>query len=475
HPGSITFSRPADLQESRFIFLEYSPLTLDFTADGLAAAAITSASGGPAPPTPTPEPDEAAYQALEQTLEQQAAALQAGDLEAYLATFDPAIHEAQQRHFEYTGRLPLANHTLLLDPSADLAAAASGRLAGAPVIARFELAGLAADNPFIYIAHYDFQQVDGRWLATAVAYEQPPFWLASDFILQETAHFLLFAPTGNDDALPSFGEEAESAYQTLEALGLVQEARYLAYLTATQEQFQSFTGSGDLALGVAFVRYGFEEDEVVTTNRIFFVNGEAFAGRAATGPNGRLETVTHELVHLALSAYTRPFTPSWLSEGAAVYYAGQLTAGRRTTLLDSGLLDSISLLALTRAGSLGGTETDSQRVEVEYTYAGELFTYLVETYGEETALAFYCSYAAVPASAVQEEMPPFSSGFGLDAAMIELSERLTRSAVEEFFGRTLEELENDFEAWLLGGQGYINRHLIGAGWRSWRPQMRTAG
>jgi hypothetical protein len=115
--GSITFPRPADMRELRFLFTFYSPLTLHFDDKGLAQAQITSVPGDDPLPTPTPNPGEVAYQSINALLARQAEAIKAGNRDAYLSLFAPDLREEQGVLFERMTRARLSDYALELDPS----------------------------------------------------------------------------------------------------------------------------------------------------------------------------------------------------------------------------------------------------------------------------------------------------------------------------------------------------------------------
>ncbi|NJM08158.1 hypothetical protein HC891_21205, partial [Candidatus Gracilibacteria bacterium] len=80
--GTLTFERPAALNELRLTFPSYDALTIRLDERGLASAEVTSATGGAPQPTPTLDAEELALNELRSFIEAQSAALASGDREA---------------------------------------------------------------------------------------------------------------------------------------------------------------------------------------------------------------------------------------------------------------------------------------------------------------------------------------------------------------------------------------------------------
>lgn len=424
--GQIHFARPQDMSEVRFGFETFVPLTLQFDGRGLVMANITSATGGqPEPPLPLSSAD-VTFAELNELLAAEAA--------RYLAEEAPAFIESA---------------AIELAPSAVIGESAleNGELTDLSVVQRYVLNVAAAGNPFVFRAAYDFERSADGWRIAEIKVMETPFWFEPQ-ISETSAHFTIFAPADQADLLPELIIEAENAYEALQSRGLPLEESYLMVYLDSQETFQTITGQSGRILGLAFSMYSLDSDPIEVTNRAFYLNGELLTDGSQTAEE-RQDTITHELVHLALAWQTRPFTPPWLLEGAAVYYANQETA-LRELLLNNASPESLSLPSLTRADSLGQHDFFGNRVGLEYAYSGSLFAYLVEAYGEEQTLAFYARYAAVPTADIQEELPRFfANSFAIGASLQNLKSDLTSEFVSEFFGLTLEELEADFERWLF--------------------------
>jgi hypothetical protein len=431
------------MEEVRFFFPEYAAATLRFNATGLASAEVTSATGGAPPPTATPTAEQAALRELENLLERQAKALVTGDLTAYLATFAEGLRQEQQTIFERSRKLPLSDYQLSTSPSTVLLLSdlERGRISNIAVSIRYRLRGVPEDNPFEHTVRATFERQNGEWIVSAYEPEKPPpFWWTGDVVVQETPHFLIITRPDAGDALTKVAQECEQAYRDIQAAGLEPDERFVAYLTTTQEDFTAQTGMGSRTLGVALSLYELAGEEIQTLGRAFYINGEAFKDQPDDGgPLGRLATIRHELVHLALARESRPFTPIWLVEGAAMYYAGQLPPDFRRRLVADGRLDSLSLERLTGAESLGAYDMLGQSVGYEYIFSGETVRYLIDTYGTDSFREFYRSFSRVPLEKVIEEMPLFSVGFG--SRFGNLSRKVTPETLASVYGVTIADLD----------------------------------
>ena len=449
--GQLTFPRPADMSEARFIFSGFSPLTLNFGVEGLQSAAITSATGGAPPPTPIPAAEEVALDAINTLLAQQAEALLAGNGDLWAQTFVEIVRPQYANALRRTGAMPLAAVQIEVVNSADISPQIErGVIDDLALQMRFEFAE-TSENPFLYSVKYDLTRTPSGWLVTAIDFgDALPFWWDIDLVQSDSPHFQLFAAADAGDTLVEFETEAEIAWNLLQAQGLPVDDRYLAYYTATQAEFREQAGGSPRQLGIARSRYQIANGVLTISNRIFYINGQSFADEAVAAVNERQVTVTHELAHLVLGNLTRPFSPPWLTEGAAVFYSGDISAEQRQNLLASPSYSQISLAALTAAPSLGVHDLQGARAAAEYAYSGELYNYLVKTYGKVAVLNFYRSYDNFAGDALQERIPVAVSPEALDSIMRTIAVDLTPQLVEEAFHVSLEQLSADFRIWLEG-------------------------
>jgi len=451
HEGTITFPVPTAPGGLHFTFRYYPAITLAFDKKGLTEAQVTSRTGGPPPATATPRPDQLAYQAISQMLAQQARAILDGDEDAYLAPFAPDLREAQRAIFRRMQDVPFDSYALELSPNEDLDDADAGVVSDVSVWGRYTLAGIPEDNDFRYTADYDFMQQGGSWRITAIANDDfTPFWFLGDVALDHSSHFIIFTRPDTTARTSTLAKELEAAYDDLKGKGLPLEPMNVAFFTGPDEDLFELTGrSGTRVLGLALAQYSFEESRVHVNSRAFFINGKAFAEHADELAAGeRASTITHEMVHLALSRDSRPFIPPWLSEGLAVYYAQQASPEQLKTLVSEGRLNELSLTDLTAANSLGEHDIFGQTVGYEYLYSGAVITYLMQNFGEDQVMAFYRAYSQVPDAELAEKFSGMFASLLADAHMSQMAQEKTPGFVQQSFGLSLEELDAAVKAWL---------------------------
>ncbi len=444
YAGEIAFPRPQQLAEMRFVFPTYATATLRFNRSGLVSAAITSARSDVPPPTVTPTAKQLVLRELTSVLERQANAVITGDLNAYLATFATDLQQEQQTIFMRSQQLPLHTYQLSMSPSTILidSDVEEGRIRRIAVFLRYQLRGVSQDNPFQHTIRYTFVRQQDQWVIGSYELEDvPPFWWTNDVIVQETPHFLIISRPGAETTLTKVTQECEQAYRDLQTTGLLLENRFVLYFIPTKDDFEDQTHLGSRTLGAALSLYTLVSDQIQVIGRAFYINGEAFSGQPDdNGAFGRLATIRHELVHLALARETRFFTPIWLVEGAAMYFADQLTPDLRRSLLEDGWLDRLSLEQLTGEASLGDYDFFGRRVGYEYAFSGETVRYLIETYGMDSFVQFYSFFSNVPTDRVIDQMPLFSVGFGTTFG--KLSKELTPEALLDVYGITIADLDN---------------------------------
>ncbi|MCU0494215.1 MAG: hypothetical protein MUD01_21710 [Chloroflexaceae bacterium] len=445
--GSFTFPRPEAMEELRLVFPLYDALSMRFDATGLAEARVTSATGGAPQPTATPTAEESLASSLNTLLKTQGDAVTSGQVDAFLNTFAPELRDEQRGIFERMRQMPFVSYTLELEPGTNLPGSDTSELRSIEVELRYTLRDINPNNVFLHTFRYDFVREGRDWRISEVNVDDlPPFWFNGDVVLRETPHFLLFGRPEASAELAEVEQEAETAYSTLQQRGFTLEPRYVAFFLNNLDDFAKVTDNYEpRVLGLAISRYQLTSDKVQAISRAFYINGGAFEQAQGTSID-RQTTVTHELVHLALAEYSMPFTPPWVVEGMAVYYAEQLGPDQRQQQLGGDALNNVDLMKLTRASTLGEHDILGQQVGAEYIFSGEAVAYLITQFGEEKVLEFYQAYAAVPAGDIASKMPSFGTAFANKAAFADISEQQTKALLKQFFNLTLEELDAQVKA-----------------------------
>lgn len=454
YTGTVTFPRPAALSTLRFTFTRYTTLTLRFGPSGLIDNSLATTADGTPPPTPTPQPDVAIYNALRDLLMRQAAALLADDMETFLQGVSPALRSTVSNAFTQLATMPLATLELTLDPGQDYTVARQDQVAAVAVALRYTFNGVPADNLFVQDFLVDFVRQaegseEGNWqISSIVPQNNTPFWWNGLVTTYEAPHFLIVTRPDTATTLETLAQEVETAYTTVANQGLVLEDRYVAYFTGQDEPFSTYTGATNPnILGVALSRYRIDAATIEVVSRAFYINGSNFIEAAQI--EQRQSTITHELVHLALAQDARPFTPPWLAEGLAVYYAGQATALDRSNEYNRQRLSTLDLTELTRLSALGIHDAAGETTSYRYLYSGAVLAYLIEQYGEERVLTFYQSYAQVPVADIEDRLPLYSTPLSQESTFQALSLEVTENALATNFDLSLAALDAAVKEWLL--------------------------
>jgi hypothetical protein len=380
---------------------------------------------------------------LDAVLVEQAAALRERDHRRYAATLAPELRgsaaEVDERlRAADVGAIGLRLVELRGNPNP-----------AGPVDAAVELsywlADIPDDDPFVHLLVYRFVRSGGAWMVGSVAAppgEQMPFWSEPGVTRLPSDHFVVYTRGGTTAQLLEVSHEAEAAYARLAALRLPLARRYAVHVLP-EEQFAAFLGGS--VIGAAAGRYTAEAAGVRVDNVAFYLNGSLFEqGREWAYTSGaRRETVRHELVHLSLIKLTRPTTPIWLVEGAAVYFSGGLapdTAGRLAPHL-------AALAPLTTLSSSRSLVEHGRTAAALYEYSGLAVEYIVNRFGMDAFSQLYHAYAQLPPDRALTERLAFGplgrgvlAGDGLGSQAEEL--------VRESLGIGLGELDSGLRTWI---------------------------
>lgn len=261
--------------------------------------------------------------------------------------------------------------------------------------------------------------------------DKPPIWATGPVEQYSSQHFLSLSRPGLS-GVDELAGVAETAYGYLQGrIPAKLEERLLMVLAPDAAEFELFSGGADSSnLGRAAQVKGSIEVEpgtVTISGRHMIVNLQQLA-LDRNGP----ETLRHELAHLALALETRPTTPGWLAEGAALYLAGSrprqaVAAGMRLT-------------ELSRTSQLGAHEGSDSAAE--YAYAAAAVWYLVETHGEQRFWDLYSFFAGRPAMELYEAFRRSEEG------LVPLRVELTQEAVGAVYGLTLADLDQAVGDWI---------------------------
>jgi hypothetical protein len=296
-------------------------------AAGLVVLALVAGCGGgdeprpqptetPGSPAERPEPSDEAQ--IADLVRDRAAALEAGDRRAYVATATGAQRRRDRVAVRRAARQPLTDVTL--DAGR---VRVSGTNATSSVATAYGIAGI--QGTFRSARRVDAVRTADGWRISGVSGRRglPP-WEVATFEPRRSRHFVVLAPpaVSVDELIAAL----ETGYRTMRGLlSRDLRRRYLVLVAGDAAQARALTtgirGVGALAAlsDASVVQEGAAERTVRVISLRLLVVWPAFASLDAAG---RTRVVTHELTHAALTASTSGRTPAWLSEGVALYVSG---------------------------------------------------------------------------------------------------------------------------------------------------------
>ncbi len=284
--------------------------------------------------------------AVQAVLDAQVTAVRTGNRAAFLSTIDPkapqSLRHAQARRFDGLRGAPLEHFALRarIDQSGDLGPAVAGKYAGVRVF-------LPQTQQATRLRGYDdrdarddlwltFVEREGRWyvasdddVADVGLDSARAFWDLGPVRYHETAHFLVLSrpeQAKRADALAAVAEEAVGALDKQWAAPWSHRVP-LIVPGSTKELEVMLQSTVDLDKFVAFASYGFDVDAgyAGTAARIY-VNDRNLSRYSKAE---QVQTLVHELNHVAASGLAGPATPLWVHEGIAEWVSRPGASTRR--------------------------------------------------------------------------------------------------------------------------------------------------
>lgn len=384
--------------------------------------ALSTATRRDATPKDLKSPDLQKLRDLQSLLDQQSLATQRQDVASYLSTFvsDRATQDRELELFQNSRAVPLAE--IELRSPERLQTLDDGRLQ-AQVLLIYRLEGLPQDNPFLHPLLYRLRSENGALRVERIEedHEDPVPWRLQKLTFQRSQHFLIYGDEQARDAFFDVTAELETAYAALQSKQLPIASGYAVHLAP--ESFGQ-VGNNRNVVGLARSRLTQLDGETIVHNRAFWINELLVRGRRARNilREERRTTLVHELVHLALSGPQDFVLPSWLKEGAAVYFSDDIDYQKTTDLTRR--LDMLNLPQLT--SPLPVFRKDLGQALDTYLYAGHVVKYLVQGWGRETFLEFYQSFG--------EDIANRHTLFN--------KTEVTTKKLQEYYGLSLVELDN---------------------------------
>jgi hypothetical protein len=306
----------------------------------------------------------------------------------------------------------------------------------------FRLDGLGAGNEFGIDAKVRVHRMSkDAWVITQMSYPMhTPFWQCGYTDAHRTEHFSVFHLSDRDGKLQaeSTGKDLEKAYAALSAQGLPLRDRYAAFAVTRAEDFQRLTSRSPGAYaGVASIRQVFRDGKLENINQAIFINDPRFSFlERLLRRHDHLQTVQHELTHLAFANASMPWTPAWLEEGLAMHFANQY--GREEAAdLRRVLTPGLTLRNMSIVPYLGfGTDQNRVALGAQYLFSAATVKWLVAKFGTASVIKFHRSFS----TDYSEEWQRYSGKVDEDRRALRRLE-ITRNQIKKHFGMTLEALD----------------------------------
>lgn len=365
---------------------------------GVGASLPSAVAPAPAPADSPPSPDVRDGAAIQQVLDQVAAAFRDGDadrLVAHLATPDSAFGQRWQDRARHMTALPLASYALRLDDSLpDLSTqrirdSRAGRVQVVYVVEELALEGFdpapAAADLFLTVV----DDGDGWQVLSDVDAEALGFVSADHLwdhgpveVTVRDAVMAIHHPDGPDVA-PLLDDTAAALDEARERWPRAWPERVPVIVPRDEAELGALLhATFDLTNFVAFATatpVGELGEYELTGSRIV-INPPRLLDRS---PEVRQRILVHELVHVATRPSAGPMVPSWLEEGVA-QALGEQRSTTGTAQVDALPADQ---LALPTDGqfTVGGRD----RIFLSYQLAWAFVDHLVDTHGVQAVGAFY--------------------------------------------------------------------------------------
>lgn len=378
------------------------------TAAPAQPAATPALTASPALPTPTQEQTEESAEAIVHRLvSAKLAALQAKDIDGYLALLDGSDPESltEQRNW-----FLIYQEAVTADFAIEVAAVE--KIDATTIVALLDqhyLYGPAqADRQVSYEAKYRLT---------------PAGWKEADLNYQEieTPHFVIKYQAAVEDKARKVGEEAEKAYASVvKELGLRPSGKTTLKLFADQELLRQNTD-----IRVAYLFNGWAEDN------------ESIKLYARREKEVFAPVIAHELVHKITLEITDSLN-SWLAEGLAIYFGNN--PFRKGNVLHTGwytvedLAQPISWLERTNLIKL----TDERTIGLYYAIASMVVEFMVDTYGREKVHALLTELS---------QYPRYGRGYDYGAMEQENQQRL-HQAIETVLGVKMDTFNQQWLDWI---------------------------
>jgi hypothetical protein len=450
HVGWIRFPLPHSHASERLSFAlpGYGVTELIYDREGrMWRPAVAEPSDGSPALVVAMLDEERTFGQLRSFWEEKTRALRQREWSVFLKRFRGAALEDQRAFVPLWERAPITAVEYRLSEFQAVKPDEEGRLRNVKVELCYMIDTLPTENLFVTHAVCDMQRDEkGEWHVDFIRYtELQPFWMLGYTETLSSEHFLIFHRPDEENAKQAdlAVKQLEKGYVRLLRTGLKLKSRYAAFSIAQKNDFEKLTGRDPMTYsGGASSAYIYQKAGVSVINQALYLNDfRFFTLQRAWGKQDRQVTILHELVHLALADYTRPWTPSWLTEGTAMYFADQVDSGTRSFLREH-LLPITTIRELSKLSYLGAGVENPHEVNVQYQFSGQTAAWLAKHYGESGLLNLYTGYA----TNVPEEWRAYRGDGGntlIAASRLRIATRILDQTIP---GLTLDTLDAEVRA-----------------------------
>ena len=376
---------------------------------------------------------------VQELMAQRAEHLRAKDLAGYLSSVEPGAGAFESALAQGSFSVPLTGQSLVVQRSS---IRGGFPLTDVRVKLQFGYHGLPPDNRFNVDLNYglDRRGRNLRITSSVFQYGEPtPLWASGPVQTLRSDHFLALYRPGlpNPEQALALAEVARARLQA--RLGLPLEDAHLVFLAKDEVQYRQATSvrrSDSAALAQASIVVS--PKSISVGGRQIVVNVQRLHSEGMG-----LDTLQHELAHLALLKETRPFTPAWVAEGAAMYLSG-----RRPDRIWKGGAEAFANMRFEDMTAGAGLGEHDATGSFRYAYAAAAAWYLIENFGSNRFWKLYRSFAEVGPGKLYDRMPSIHEATTTAPALQELSTQITERALQDLFGFGQDELDTRVRAWI---------------------------
>lgn len=312
---------------------------------------------------------------------------------------------------------------------------------------RYRYEGLPPDNPFSFPIAYriDADEEMLKITQSLPGPDQLPMWATGEVEQLRTTHFLGMSRPGASGVGDLLAVAEAARMDLVNELPQSLDDVALVVLANDDDEFDRLISLTDETPGGRVAQVSTLLEVTPTTVQVqgrHIVVNLAQLNRDRTGP----ETLRHELAHLALAPVTRPTTPAWVAEGAAMFLAKTTPTAAWSAGIRTGEFDRIQIERLSESAFLGTDHASAVSASAEYAYAAAVVWYLVDSFGRDRFWRFYRSFTEVPAEELYKAMPRGMADEGSELAGLRSS--ATLNALQSEYDLVPTDLDVRVRDWL---------------------------